>query len=87
MLKLIKIELELIPHSDMCIFFEQEFKGWNFLCFNRQSKTNNKYLETCNPKQESKHIIYLDMKNLYRYAKLNFFQPADSNGQILKSLT
>ena len=31
----------------------------------RCSKGNNKYLKPFNPKQESKHIIYLDTNNLY----------------------
>ena len=35
---------------------------------NRYSKANNKYLKSYNPKQESKHIIYLEANNLYRYA-------------------
>ena len=32
----------------------------------RYSKTNNKYLKSYDPKQESKHIIYLDTI-LYTY--------------------
>ena len=35
---------------------------------NRYSKSNNKYLKTCDPKEEPKHIIYLDANNLYGYA-------------------
>ena len=35
---------------------------------NRCSKANNKYLKSYNPKQESKHIIYLDANNFYGYA-------------------
>ena len=29
------------------------------------SKVNNKYLKSYDPKQESKHVIYLDANNLY----------------------
>ena len=39
---------------------------------NRYSKANNKYLKFYNPKQESKHIIYLDTINLYGYAMTEF---------------
>ena len=39
---------------------------------NRHSKANNKYLKSYNPKQESKHIIYLDANNLHGYAMSKF---------------
>ena len=28
---------------------------------------NNKYLKSCDPNQEAKHIIYVDANNLYGY--------------------
>ena len=34
----------------------------------RFSKANNKVLKFYDPKQESKHIMYLDANNLYGYA-------------------
>ena len=39
---------------------------------NRYSKTNNKYLNSYDPTQESKHIIYLETNNLYCYAMSTF---------------
>ena len=40
---------------------------------NKYSKVNNKYLkEEQDPKQESKHIIYLDANNLYGYVMSQF---------------
>ena len=39
---------------------------------NRYSKTNNKYLKSYDPKQESKHIAYLDANNLYGYEMSKF---------------
>ena len=52
------------------------------------NKTNNKYLKSYDPKQESKYIIYLDTNNFYGYAMSfkGFFQRAASNRSILKSL-
>ena len=50
-----KKKLELIPDSDMYIFSEAT-KGGIFFS-NRYSKTNNKYLKSFDPKQESKHVI------------------------------
>ena len=32
-----------------------------------------KYLKSYDPKQESKHIIYLDVNNLYGFAMSKFF--------------
>ena len=42
---------------------------------NRYSKANNKYVESHDPKQDSKHIIYVDANNLYVYA-MSTFLPA-----------
>ena len=42
------------------------------LVFKRCSKENNKYFKSYNPKQESKHAIYLDANNGYGYALSNF---------------
>ena len=38
----------------------------------RYSKANNKYLKSYDPKHKSKHIIYLDAKNLYIDAMSKF---------------
>ena len=48
----------------MYIFFEKSMRGVVSYISNRYSKPNNMYLKSYNPKQESKHIIYLDMNNL-----------------------
>ena len=39
---------------------------------NRYSKANNKYLKSYDPKQESKHIIYLDTNNFHGYTISKF---------------
>ena len=57
MLKMIKIELELIPDPDMYIFFQKGTRGGISYIANRYSKANNKYLKSYDPKQESKHIL------------------------------
>ena len=67
-----KIKLELIQDPDMYIFFEKGIKGGISYISNRYSKVNNKYLKSYEPKQESKHIIYLDTNNLYGYAISKF---------------
>ena len=67
-----KIELELVPDSDMYILFEKCTRGGTSYISNRYSKANNKYLKSYDPKQESKHIIYIDTNNLYGYAMFKF---------------
>ena len=72
MLKMTKIEPELIPDSDMYIFFEKSTRGGISYISNTYSKANNKYLKSYGPKQESKHIIYLDANILCGYAMSKF---------------
>ena len=48
-------------------FFEKDKRGGISYISNRYSKANNKYLKSYYPKEESKHIIYLDANNLYSY--------------------
>ena len=72
MLKMRKTALELITDPDMYIFFEKGTRGGISYISNRYSKTNNKYLKSFDPKQKSKHIIYLNTNNLYGYAMSKF---------------
>ena len=74
MLKMTKIERELITDPDMYIFFEKSTRGGISYISNRYSKANNKHLKSYNPKKESKHIIWFDPNNLYDYAMSKFFQ-------------
>ena len=68
MLKLTKIELELIPYLDMYVFFEKGTRGIISYIYNGYSKANNKSLKSYYPKQESKHTVYLGAIILYGYA-------------------
>ena len=67
-----KIKLELITDPDMYILFEKGTTCGIYYISNRYSKDKNKYLKSYDPKQESKHIIYLDGNNLYGYAMSKF---------------
>ena len=71
-LKMTKNELDLIPDPYMYVFFEKSLRGGISYISNRCSQANNKYLKIPDPKQESKHITYLDLNNLYGYAMPNF---------------
>ena len=46
---------------------------------NRYSKTNNKYLKSYEPKQESQNIINFNANNLYVYAVSKFLQTSGFN--------
>ena len=67
-----KEEIELILDPDMYIFFGKSTRGAVSYISDRYSKANNKFLKSYNPKQESKHILYFDVNNLYGYAMSNF---------------
>ena len=56
----------------MYIFFEKGTRGGMSYISNRYSKVNNKYLKYYHPKQESKHITYLNANNLYGYTMHRF---------------
>ena len=56
----------------MYIFFEKGTRGGVSCISNRYGKTSNKCLKSYDPKQKSKHIIYLDMKKLYGCAMSKF---------------
>ena len=67
-----KIKLNLISDSAIYLFFEKGMRDEVSYISKIYSKANIKYLKFYNPKQESKHIIYLDANNLYGYALSKF---------------
>ena len=73
MLNMTKVELELILDPYKQIFFKKATRGEVPYISNRYSKVNNKYLKPYDPKQESKHSIYLDATDLYGYAMSQLF--------------
>ena len=73
MLSMTNVELELISDGDMYLFFEKGMRGGLSDIFKRYSKANIRYLKSYNPKQKSKHIIYLGRNNFYSYEMSKFF--------------
>ena len=80
-LSMTKVKLELILDHDMHIFFEKGIRDGISQIFNGYSKAKNQYLKSFDPKQESKHIIYLDANNLYGYP-ISKFLPTSGFKQI-----
>ena len=77
MLKITKIELELISDNDLSLFIEKGIRKGIFHVAKRYSKSNNKHTTDCDSSEESKYmtdydsseeskfINYLDANNLY----------------------
>ena len=70
--KMTKVKPELIIDADMYILFEKGTRGGVSCISNRYSKAKNKYFHSYNLKQESSHVIYLDVNNLNDYAMSKF---------------
>ena len=68
MLKMTKIELDLISDIDMHLFIEKGMRGGISYIAKRHSKVNNKYMECYDSNKGSKYIAYLDASNLYGWA-------------------
>ena len=68
MLKITKIELELISDTDMYLLIEKGIRGGIFNIAKRQSKANNKYMQSYDVNKPSKFIMYLEANNLYGWA-------------------
>ena len=65
MLKLTKIELEMIINIDMLIMFEKGVRGGISQISNRYAKANNPYMKEYDTKIATNYIQYLDANNLY----------------------
>ena len=65
MLKLTKIELEMIIDIDMLIMIDKGVRGGISQISNRYAKANNPYMKEYDPKMVTNYIQYLDANNLY----------------------
>ena len=68
MLKMTRIELELVSDFDMHLFIQKGIRGGISYIAKRFSKANNKYMQFYDDKKPSKFIMYLDENNLYCWA-------------------
>ena len=65
MLKMTKINLELLSDVDKLLMIEKGIRGGISIISNRYGKANNKYMKAYNKKELNKFLIYLDANNLY----------------------
>ena len=68
MLKMTKMQLQLMTDIDMFQFIEKGMRGGTSYIANRYGEANNKYMKTYDEKAPSKYIMYLDANNLYGWA-------------------
>ena len=65
MLKMTRVELELISDVDMHLLIEKGMRGGISYIAKRYSKANNKYMKDYDDENEIVFIMYLDGNNLY----------------------
>ena len=68
MLKLTKIELELLSDPDMYLFLMDTIRGGISVCNKKHVIADNKYIDK-NTKN-NKYLLYLDANNLYGYSMI-----------------
>ena len=66
------IKLEKISEIGKYLFIEKGPRGGAFYIAKRYAKVNNKYIENYDPKKPSTFITYLDMNNLYSWARSEY---------------
>ena len=74
MLKMTRIELDLISDIDIHLFIEKGKRGGIFYIAERHSKANNKYMECYDSSEKGKYITYLDANNLHGWAMSQYLR-------------
>ena len=68
MLRMTKVELELLTDIDMIHFFQKGIRGGISQCTERKHIANNCHLPNYDPTKPSSYITYLDATNLYGHS-------------------
>ena len=68
MLKMTKVNLDLISEIEMQLFIDKGMRGGISYIAHRHAKANNKYMKNYQEGEESSYIMSLDANNLYGWA-------------------
>ena len=68
MLKMTKINLELLSDVDKLLMVEKGIRGGISIISNRYGEANNKYMKDYDKNKASKYLMYVDANNLYGWA-------------------
>ena len=71
LLKIMKVELDLISDPDMYLMVEGGIRGGISSIMKRYAKANHKYLKEHDPQKPNVFIEYLDANNLYGWPMIN----------------
>ena len=74
MVKMTRIEFDLISDIDMHLFIEKGMRGGICYIAKRHNKANNKYMKRYDRSEEKKYITYLDANNLYGWAMSQYLR-------------
>ena len=72
MLKMAGVKLEKISDIEKYLFIEKCLRGGISYIAKRYAKANNKYMNDYDPKKPSTFITYLDINNLYGWARSEY---------------
>ena len=77
MLKMTKVELELLHDANMYNFIESGIRGGVSVICNRYAKANMRDASDYDPSKPETHILYLDANNLYGWAMVQSLPKSD----------